>query len=232
MSAGFAGDVHSMILRLVDFLKTRGVTALFTNLGLGSAETTTTQMQVSSLMDTWLLLYNRESNGEHNRQLYVLKSRGMAHSNQIREFVLSSEGIKLREAYIGPEGVLTGSARLAQEAKEKAAHLLRQQEMTNRSREADRRRREITAQIAVLQAQLEDDETLSRQDIEREDQLAADRLAMASNSPRHTVRQIRPPKCPTRPNRDWCKNDDRRRLQSSPLCSRTNPEVHCCHRKP
>jgi circadian clock protein KaiC len=180
MSAGFGGDVHAMILRLVDFLKTRGVTALFTNLGLGSAETSTTQMQVSSLMDTWLLLYNRESNGEHNRQLYVLKSRGMAHSNQVREFVLSGEGIKLREAYIGPEGVLTGSARLAQEAKEKAAQLLRQQERAKRSREADRRRREITAQIAVLQAQLEEDEILNRQAIEREDQLAADRLVMAS----------------------------------------------------
>jgi circadian clock protein KaiC len=86
----------------------------------------------------------------------------------------------LREAYIGPEGVLTGSARLAQEAKEKAAQLVRQQEISRRSREADRRRREITAQIAVLQAQLEDDEILSRQTIEREDQLAADRLAMAS----------------------------------------------------
>ena len=73
MSAGLAGDVHSMVLRLVDFLKTRGITALFTNLGLGSAEETTTQMQISSLIDTWLLLYNRESNGEHNRQLYVLE---------------------------------------------------------------------------------------------------------------------------------------------------------------
>jgi circadian clock protein KaiC len=170
-----------MILRLVDFLKTLGVTALFTNLGLGSAETTTTQMQVSSLMDTWLLLYNRESNGEHNRQLYVLKSRGMAHSNQIREFILSSEGIKLREAYIGPEGVFTGSARLAQEAKEKAAERLRRQEIDRRSREADRRRREITAQIAVLQAQLEENDILSREEVEREDQFVADRDAMASS---------------------------------------------------
>jgi circadian clock protein KaiC len=181
MSAGDGGEVHSMILRLVDFLKTLGVTALFTNLGLGSAETTTTQMEVSSLMDTWLLLYNRESNGEHNRQLYVLKSRGMAHSNQIREFILSSEGIKLRAAYIGSEGVFTGSARLAQESKEKAAQLLRRQEQDRRSRELDRQRREIAAQIAILQAQLEENEILIRHEIEREDQLAADRNAMASS---------------------------------------------------
>jgi circadian clock protein KaiC len=181
MSAALAGDVHSMILRLVDFLKARGVTALFTNLGLGSAESTTTQMQVSSLMDTWLLLYNRESNGEHNRQLYVLKSRGMGHSNQIREFILSSDGIKLREAYIGPEGVLTGSARLAQEAKEKAAELLRKQEIARRSREVESKRRQITAQIAILQAQLGEEEKFSQEATEREDQLTADRIAMASS---------------------------------------------------
>jgi len=181
MSAGLAGDVHSMILRLVDFLKTRGITALFTNLGLGSAEETTTQMQVSSLMDTWLLLYNRESNGEHNRQLYVLKSRGMAHSNQIREFILSSEGIKLREAYIGPAGVLTGSARLEQEAKDRAAEIERQQDIERRSREVERKRREIEARIADLRAQLADEESLSQQAVLRDNQFAADRVAMANS---------------------------------------------------
>ena len=123
LGAGVTGDVHSMVLRLVDFLKARGVTALFTNLGGVSGENATTEIQISSLMDVWLLLYNRESNGEHNRQLYLLKSRGMAHSNQVREFVMSSDGIKLRDAYVGPEGVLTGSARLAQEAKDTAAAL-------------------------------------------------------------------------------------------------------------
>jgi circadian clock protein KaiC len=117
LSAGATGDVHAMVLRLVDFLKARSVTALFTNLGVVSGENATTEIQISSLMDVWLLLYNRENNGEHNRQLYLLKSRGMAHSNQVREFILSSEGIKLRAAYVGPEGVLTGSARLAQEAR-------------------------------------------------------------------------------------------------------------------
>ena len=139
-------------------------------------------MQISSLMDVWLLLYNRESNGEHNRQLYFLKSRGMAHSNQVREFILSSEGIKLREAYVGPEGVLTGSARVAQEAKDKAAALAREQAMERGSRDLERRRREIAAQIEILQAQLAGADAeaalINREDATREDQLAADRVTM------------------------------------------------------
>jgi circadian clock protein KaiC len=171
-----------MVLRLVDFLKSRGITALFTNLGTGAGEVASTEVQISSLMDTWLLLYNRESNGEHNRQLYLLKSRGMAHSNQVREFILSSEGIKLRDAYVGPEGVVTGSARLAQEAKDKAAALVREQDMERRSRELERKRREINAQIEVLQAALAAETTeemlLNREGVAREDQLAADRVAM------------------------------------------------------
>jgi len=182
LNAGASNDVHSMVLRLVDFLKSRGLTALFTNLGTGAGDVATTEVQISSLMDTWLLLYNRESNGEHNRQLYLLKSRGMAHSNQVREFILSSDGIKLRDAYVGPEGVVTGSARLAQEAKDKAASLVREQEMQRRSRELERKRREINAQIEVLQAQLEsetaEETLLNRQDTAREDQLSADRVAM------------------------------------------------------
>ena len=189
MGAGVSGDVHSMVLRLVDFLKARGVTALFTNLGIGLAETATTEMQISSLMDTWLLLYNREANGEHNRELYLLKSRGMAHSNQVREFILSSEGIKLRDAYIGPGGVVTGSARLAQEAKDEAARVVRKQEMERRFREIERRKREVAAQIEVLQAQLarevEEDTLLDREDTVREQQLTADRVEMEES--RHAV---------------------------------------------
>jgi circadian clock protein KaiC len=185
LSAGATGDVHSMVLRLVDFLKSRNITALFTNLGVAAGENAATEIQISSLMDTWLLLYNRESNGEHNRQLYLLKSRGMAHSNQVREFILSSDGIKLREAYVGPEGVLTGSARLAQEAKDQAALLVREQAMERGSRELERKRREIAAQIEILQAQLtgEDAEAtlLNREGAAREDQLTADRVAMGKS---------------------------------------------------
>ena len=181
LNAGSAGDAHSMVLRLVDFLKARGATSLFTNLGV-SSESVTTEIQISSLMDTWLLLYNRESNGEHNRQLYLLKSRGMAHSNQVREFILSSEGVKLRRAYIGPEGVVTGSARLAQEAKDRAAVLVREQEIERRGRELERKRREVAAQIEILQAQLASEEAeagrLVREGAARKDQLDADRVDM------------------------------------------------------
>jgi circadian clock protein KaiC len=182
LSAGATGDLHSMVLRLVDFLKGRSITALFTNFGVVSGENAATEIEISSLMDVLLLLYNRESNGEHNRQLYLLKSRGMAHSNQVREFIMSSEGIKLHMAYIGPEGMVTGSARVAQKAKDRAASLVREQEMRRRSRELERKRREIRAQIEVLQAQLASQEAetilFDHEGVAREDQLAIDRVDM------------------------------------------------------
>lgn len=185
LSAAGAGDVHAMVLRLVDMLKFRQVTALFTNLTHGNLEEAKTDIAISSLMDTWLLLYNKEANGEHNRQLYLLKSRGMAHSNQVREFLLTGDGIKLRDVYLGPDGVLTGSARMAQEAKERAARIARQQEIERRNRDLDRRRRQIEAQIEALRADLgrEEDE-ISRINEEakaHDKQALQDRDAMASS---------------------------------------------------
>jgi circadian clock protein KaiC len=110
---------------------------------------------MSSLMDSWLLLQNFEGNGERNRVLYVLKARGMAHSNQIREFLISNRGIDLVDAYIGPSGVLTGSARAAQEALEKAAGLAAQQEAAQLKREVERKREAIERQISGLRADYE-----------------------------------------------------------------------------
>jgi circadian clock protein KaiC len=185
LGTGLVGDVHSMVLRLVDFLKSRAVTALFTNLTHGKMENATTEIHISSLMDTWLLLYNRESNGEHNRELYLLKARGIAHSNQVREFLITRDGIKLRDVYVGPEGVLTGSARMQQEAREKASELLRQQEGERRKRELDRKRREIATQIEMLQAQLAGETAeanlLGQESDAREERLTADRADLTAN---------------------------------------------------
>jgi circadian clock protein KaiC len=203
LGGGAAGDVHTMVLRLVDFLKNRGITALFTNLGVAAGENATTEIQISSLMDTWMLLNNRESDGEHNRQLYLLKSRGMAHSNQVREFVMSSGGITLRPAYVGPEGALTGSARLAQEAKDRATALAREQDMERRSRELEQKRREITAQIEILRTQLAGEEAevalLNREGIAREDQLAIDRVAMEKSRQAGARQDAPAPKPATKP---------------------------------
>jgi circadian clock protein KaiC len=164
---------------LVDFLKSRGVTTLFTSLTHGNVEHAQTDVQISSLIDSWLLLYNKESDGEHNRQLYLLKSRGMAHSNQVREFLLTNQGIKLRDVYVGPTGVLTGAARVQQENKDKALRLVREQEVERTKREVARKRRQTKAQIELLQAELAAEEAeadqLNSEETGREERLAADR---------------------------------------------------------
>src|SRR4029077_18317918 len=113
-----------------------------------------TEISISSLIDTWILLRDIEIGGERNRGLHVLKSRGMAHSNQIREFILTPNGIQLQPVYIGPSGVLTGSARVALEARDKAEEMARQQEAERRRLEYERKCAVLEAQIAALQADL------------------------------------------------------------------------------
>ena len=115
-----AAEVTSMVARQMDLLKARGITTLATALGEGDEAST---LSVSAMVDIWLLLRNFESNGERNRLLFVLKSRGTAHSNQVREFVLTDHGAELVDVYVGAEGMLTGSARLAQQAAERVAQL-------------------------------------------------------------------------------------------------------------
>ena len=113
---------------------------------------------LSSLMDTWIKLLDVEANGERTRTLYVIKSRGMSHSNQVREFSMSAKGVSLIDAYIGPSGVLTGTARLVQEAQEEAALLRRRQDAERRHRAIIRRREAIERQICDLQASLDAEE--------------------------------------------------------------------------
>jgi len=157
-----------MLMRLVDFLKDQQITALFTNLAAGSNAMETTDVGLSSLIDTWLFVRDLEIGGERNRGLYILKSRGMGHSNQIREFVLSDTGIALNDVYVGPEGVLTGSARTAQEAKDIAGALSRKQEIERRQRTLERKRKPLEAQMAVLRVEFEAEEEEMKQIIGQE----------------------------------------------------------------
>ncbi len=176
-------EVKMMLMRIVDFLKANQITALFTSLTSAEYSLESSDAGISSLIDTWLLLRDIELNGERNRGMYVLKSRGMANSNQIREFILTSKGVKLREVYIGSSGVLTGSARIAQEALENAEVLKRKQNIERKKLEIDRKRRELETRISALRTGFESEETEAAKMIETEQdaikRLELDKLEMA-----------------------------------------------------
>ena len=155
MDAGTPSEGKGMVTRLIDYLKAGQVTTLFTSLTQGGHILQESESAMSSLMDSWLSLQDFEGNGERNRVLYVLKARGMAHSNQIREFLISDHGIDLVDAYIGVSGVLTGSARVAQGALEKAAVLADQQEAAQLKREVERKRAALERQISGLRSDYE-----------------------------------------------------------------------------
>lgn len=173
----------SMLTLLLDFLKMERVTTLLTSLTPGGEHPERSEVGISSIMDTWILLRNLYGDGERNRMLYVLKSRGMAHSNQVREFIMGNEGIRLLEVSIGPEGVLTGSARIAHEAHERSAALDRQREIERRREDLARRREALEARIAGLRAQLdrEEEETqrLAAQEAERQAAARDERTRMS-----------------------------------------------------
>ncbi len=175
----------AMLTRLIDFFKARKITALMTCMSTDHQNLERTDLMISSLVDTWLLLRDIELAGERNRAIYVLKSRGMAHSNQIREFLLTDRGIELADAYLGEDGVLTGSARQSLEAREKAAALLRQQEVDAKLRELDRKREALEARIMALrkefQAEEEEAKRVIDQDKARTEVLRADRERMAAS---------------------------------------------------
>lgn len=182
-SLGDLLEVKSMLNRLIDFFKSRQVTALFTSLTEGRSALEQSEVGISSLMDTWILLRPIESNGERNRGIWILKSRGMAHSNQIREFLITDHGIDLVDVYLGAGGVLTGTARAVQEAKEKAEALLREHEIKRKQRDMERRSKALEARMAALRTQFEIEKEELEKEIKeqkrREGVLNEDRAGMA-----------------------------------------------------
>ena len=176
-------EVKTMLMRIVDFLKANQITALFTSLTSAGSLIETSDAGISSLIDTWLLLRDIELNGERNRGMYVLKSRGMANSNQIREFILTDHGVELREVYIGTHGVLTGSARIAQESIETAEVLTREQDIELKTREIKRKRKVMEARISSLRSEFESEESEAVKVMEAEREIlkrsAQDKVEMA-----------------------------------------------------
>lgn len=157
MHSGTEMDANWMATRLIDLLKVRQITTMVVNLVGGESVREATSLAISSLIDTWLLLRDVELGGERNRVMYILKSRGMAHSNQLREFLMTSNGIQLQDVYLGPEGVLTGSMRLAQEEREQAAAVAAEEAIHKKRRELERNRIEMEQKIADLRRNFEAD---------------------------------------------------------------------------
>jgi circadian clock protein KaiC len=183
VAAASDAEVKAMLSRLIDYLKMRRITAFCTDLTAATGALERTEVGVSSLMDSWLLLQTVEADGERNRALYILKARGIGHSNQVREFILSDRGIDLRDVYVGPGGVLTGAARVAQEAREMTEATERRQEVERKQREIERRKQVTEAQIATLRTEFEvEQEELERiisQEKQRGEVLARESREMA-----------------------------------------------------
>jgi circadian clock protein KaiC len=174
-----------MLTRVIDFLKNLGITSVYTSLTGGGHDLDQSEVGISSLMDTWLLVRMLETNGERNRLLYVLKSRGMAHSNQLREFLLTDQGIQLRDVYLGAGTVLTGSARLVQETQDQAGALAERQAAAKRERDLAQEQATLEAQAATLRARvasLKQERQMAKAQARRRGEAAADRqrdLALA-----------------------------------------------------
>lgn len=181
ITVGNTDEVKSMLTRLIDFLKSENITTLSTSLSMGGK--IETDVGVSSLMDTWINLEAVESNGERNRTIDIIKARGMEHSNQVREFILTDNGIEIVDVYLGPAGMLTGSARISQIALEKTQRLEREQEIERKQREIERKHDAMEAQITVIRSQFEaSEEELDRviqQEKQKEDILKGDRMEIA-----------------------------------------------------
>lgn len=155
ITAGIISEVKAILIRLIDYLQAKQITVMFTALNLNSAVTEQTDEGVSSLVDAWISVKDIENNGERNRGLYIMKSRGMKHSNQVREFIISNKGIDLIDIYVGPEGVLTGSAREAQQISESTGVELRTYALSRKDREIDRKRKILEAQILSLKQEFD-----------------------------------------------------------------------------
>jgi circadian clock protein KaiC len=185
ITAGNPSEVNAMLGRLMDMFKSKGITAMFTSLTQGGGALEQTEYGVSSFVDTWILLRDYEDNGERNRLIYVLKSRGTGHSNQVREFIINNDGISLVPVYMGDEGIRTGSGRVAAEARVVAEAGAHTEAMAQKVRRLEHERmiteahlKSSQAELAIQDAELKD---LLSNESSRVDSAVIDRAALASS---------------------------------------------------
>jgi circadian clock protein KaiC len=157
ISVGSAREVRSMLVRLIDMLKVNNITALFTSLSAhhDTPRPDLPEDAVSSLIDTWITVRDMEGIGERNRGIYIIKSRGVGHSNQVREFVITNKGIELLDVEVGPNGILTGTARRTHALNRKVSALRLQSELDRKDRDIVRKRRVLEANIDALRSEFE-----------------------------------------------------------------------------
>ncbi|TVT39502.1 circadian clock protein KaiC [Hymenobacter setariae] len=199
ISVGSLSEVRSMLTRLIDFLKVSNITALFTALVSGrDGRMEMTEEGVSSLVDTWISVRDLEGIGERNRGLSILKARGMSHSNQVREFLVTDTGIQLLDVVIGPLGIITGASRLTQRIQEQAQLTAQEQEIARKDRELERKRRVLEATIANLRTEFESVEEELRQ-VNDEESSLQNAISQARSAATHDLNNRRPAAEPQRP---------------------------------
>lgn len=157
ISVGSEHEVRSMLVRLIDMLKANNITAMFTSLNkqTDTVRPDLAEESVSSLVDTWITVRDMEGVGERNRGIFIIKARGMGHSNQVREFVITSNGIELLDVELGPQGILTGAARKSYQFKKTISDIKLQNEISRKDREIERKRKVLEANIEALRTEFE-----------------------------------------------------------------------------
>lgn len=157
ISVGSEHEVRSMLVRLIDMLKANNITAMFTSLNkqTDTVRPDLAEESVSSLVDTWITVRDMEGVGERNRGIFIIKARGMGHSNQVREFVITSNGIELLDVELGPQGILTGAARQSYQFKKTISDIKLQNEISRKDREIERKRKVLEANIEALRTEFE-----------------------------------------------------------------------------
>lgn len=186
---------HSMLTRLIDFLKGEMITTFFTSLTEGQGAPERSGLGVSTLIDTWLVVRDIESNGEKNRGMFIVKSRGTNHSHQVREFLLTDRGVQLVDVYVGPAGLLVGAAGMSQLAQEKAENMEKHQDIVRKRHALEAKRKAFEKQMDATRASYDAEENEALRSFsemeKRRKTLISDRTSVAAyrkaDLPRRTL---------------------------------------------